>query len=458
MSTENSRELAELVQSLRKDVKCMESVMGHWEDVTQDREFFKEPLISKEMKMNMTGTQIQSELLKKYEKSKQIVDELKKDREERRRRMESIQQILNMRGQIEGENYALINNIKLMMNKVVNEMKEMYVQNADELMQQPSCSKYIDPKEEGDRYQMKRNELEKFAKKLMEKRNWEVDIQVMLSVGKYFKSTDDYINIMKVCKKYRQLTSMYHYNPISYPYLFKGIETQHFYFEEDRKMYKLSNMFSYVYWYEVDEMTRRNRKPNEVFMYVLENDCIKNNMYMFEKWSGLVFRNKVLFDSFYDSRSEFVQKIKGAMNVYYIVIDNNDNIFGHYMNNAISDKGINVVDNGLFLFSLRTNDILEPKVYTSKDKMCMAVCNEEDNELYYVKLLPNDTQAPGNGYNPVHTDLDFYYGMDVEERNSHICNLNKCFTDLGKNGLIGLNYIGTTVEFQVQRILVIQME
>ena len=204
MSTENSRELAELVQSLRKDVKCMESVMGHWEDVTQDREFFKEPLITKEMKMNMTGTQIQSELLKKYEKSKQIVDELKKDREERRRRMESIQQILNMRGQIEGENYALINNIKLMMNKVVNEMKEMYVQNADELMQQPSCSKYIDPKEEGDRYQMKRNELEKFAKKLMEKRNWEVDIQVMLSVGKYFKSTDDYINIMKVCKKYRQ--------------------------------------------------------------------------------------------------------------------------------------------------------------------------------------------------------------------------------------------------------------
>ena len=46
------------------------------------------------------------------------------------------------------------------------------------------------------------------------KYKWEITIDVMMIVGKYFESNNDYINVMKVCKRYEQLTQMYHFNPI----------------------------------------------------------------------------------------------------------------------------------------------------------------------------------------------------------------------------------------------------
>ena len=46
------------------------------------------------------------------------------------------------------------------------------------------------------------------------KYKWEITIDVMMIVGKYFETNNDYINVMKVCKRYEQLTQMYHFNPI----------------------------------------------------------------------------------------------------------------------------------------------------------------------------------------------------------------------------------------------------
>ena len=54
-------------------------------------------------------------------------------------------------------------------------------------------------------------------------------MDVMLIIGKYFESNNDYINIMKVAKRYHDLAEMYHYNPISDTDLFVNIETQYFY-------------------------------------------------------------------------------------------------------------------------------------------------------------------------------------------------------------------------------------
>ena len=34
------------------------------------------------------------------------------------------------------------------------------------------------------------------------KNKWEITIDVMMIIGKYFKSSKDYVNIMKVCKRY----------------------------------------------------------------------------------------------------------------------------------------------------------------------------------------------------------------------------------------------------------------
>ena len=67
------------------------------------------------------------------------------------------------------------------------------------------------------------------------KSKWEITIDVMMIIGKYFKSNNDYINIMKVNKKYHDLVEMYHFNPISDYELFINMETQYLYYENDIK-------------------------------------------------------------------------------------------------------------------------------------------------------------------------------------------------------------------------------
>ena len=78
---------------------------------------------------------------------------------------------------------------------------------------------------------------------------WKITIDSMLIIGKYFKENEDYINVMKVCKKYLDLVKMYHFNPINECELFENMESQYLYSEGDKKK---EEMYQYVYWYEVD--------------------------------------------------------------------------------------------------------------------------------------------------------------------------------------------------------------
>ena len=76
------------------------------------------------------------------------------------------------------------------------------------------------------------------------KSKWEITIDVMMIIGKYFKTNNDYINVMKVNKKYHDLAKMYHFNPIRDYELFKKMETQHLYKPKDIKK---EGMYQYVY-------------------------------------------------------------------------------------------------------------------------------------------------------------------------------------------------------------------
>ena len=82
------------------------------------------------------------------------------------------------------------------------------------------------------------NEIEKDNK---------LELAFIAIIGKYFESNNDYINVMKVNKKYRELAEYYHFNPISDLDLFPRIETQHFYMEQDFNNV-LRSKFLYVNW------------------------------------------------------------------------------------------------------------------------------------------------------------------------------------------------------------------
>ena len=79
----------------------------------------------------------------------------------------------------------------------------------------------------------------------------------MMIIGKYFKTNNEYINVMKVNKKYHDLTSMYHFNPISDYELFINMETQYLY---DKNDIKKEGMYQYVYLYQVDYEVFKKRK------------------------------------------------------------------------------------------------------------------------------------------------------------------------------------------------------
>ena len=68
------------------------------------------------------------------------------------------------------------------------------------------------------------------------KEKWEITMDVMMIIGKYFDESRDYVNVMRVCKKYHDLVQMYHFNPISECELFENMETQHLYGSEDKKI------------------------------------------------------------------------------------------------------------------------------------------------------------------------------------------------------------------------------
>ena len=66
--------------------------------------------------------------------------------------------------------------------------------------------------------------FEEYQKEMNElKKKWEITIDIMMIIGKYFETNIDYIHVMKLCKRYEQLTQMYHFNPISDCSIFSNI-------------------------------------------------------------------------------------------------------------------------------------------------------------------------------------------------------------------------------------------
>ena len=124
------------------------------------------------------------------------------------------------------------------------------------------------------------------------KEKWEITIDAMMIIGKYFESNNDCINTMKVAKRYHDLAKMYHFNPIQECELFVNMETQHFYKKEDvnkkkhtilDKVFRRGNnskkkgMREYIYWYYVKKDEIENKKNNETYKrmgYVLNEDLV----------------------------------------------------------------------------------------------------------------------------------------------------------------------------------------
>ena len=224
------------------------------------------------------------------------------------------------------------------------------------------------------------------------KSKWEITIDAMMIVGKYFETNDDYINVMKVCKKYHDLVRMYHFNPISECELFENMETQHLYGPEDKKT---PGMHQYVYWYHPDKELEENEviKPINAYKYVV------NNIPKLEEWSGKKY-SSVLYDSDIDGKdsSIFRNKILNHNQLYFIAIDSNDNVFGHYHPGVIDKIGDRIYDNNIFIFTLNSNGRSGVKKFDSKTDIYTQIdcyelynCGSKSYNIYRVSRIDNLT-------------------------------------------------------------------
>lgn len=80
-------------------------------------------------------------------------------------------------------------------------------------------------------------------------------------------SESDYVNLIKVSRKYKDLLLFFRYNPLSDPSLFPMIQTQHFYNRDDI-IYKIPDMTHYIHWYEVDQNEWMARSHLDVYKSV----------------------------------------------------------------------------------------------------------------------------------------------------------------------------------------------
>ena len=126
------------------------------------------------------------------------------------------------------------------------------------------------------------------------KSKWELMIDAMMIIGKYFESNNDFINVMKLAKKYRDLVKMYHYNPIDDTSMFIKMQTQHFYIRteinqpqktkksghsnEYEGYKKKKGMKRYIYWYRVSLEEFNKRKKKDVFRKVELSSSKKDNV------------------------------------------------------------------------------------------------------------------------------------------------------------------------------------
>lgn len=90
----------------------------------------------------------------------------------------------------------------------------------------------------------------------------------MKIIGRYFETTSDFVNLVRVSKQFKDLLEKYLYNPVSDTRLFPKIRNQHFYRKEDRN-YTLRSMDSYVFWYKTDQLEFLKRHEKEYYKRVV---------------------------------------------------------------------------------------------------------------------------------------------------------------------------------------------
>ena len=327
-------------------------------------------VVSKQDFLEKTGYQIQDELKQKYSELQRELNKVNKSTNETEQLFDLLEKIYAVQYSMKYADEINIDNCYDVMNEIADELEEFGYEEVDELKVESRQFHIENVKQEVEKRVEKKEALNRYITRVISKSKWEIDNKLMMIIGRYFKSNSDYINIMKVSKKYQKLVYSYSFNPISECSLFKHMKAQHFYRMNDKKE-RIMNMEQYIYWYN-DKEAEEKAQPNELFKYKIrmennkgishkylidiDNEYIQDNVELLEEWSELNF-DSVLYDSNRDGKKskDFRSKILGHEHLYFIVVDSNNNVFGHYHSTRIELLDKIITDANMFMFTLNSN-------------------------------------------------------------------------------------------------------
>ena len=70
------------------------------------------------------------------------------------------------------------------------------------------------------------------------------------------------------------------------------------------------------------------------------------------KFNKIIYDNNTPYSRF--SSPSFAKCVVNHRHLYFIVIDSDNNVFGHYHNGLINDANVELYDNKIFMFTLNS--------------------------------------------------------------------------------------------------------
>lgn len=176
-------------------------------------------------------------------------------------------------------------------------------------------------------------------------RKRKLDRSYMMIVAKYFQSNNDYINVMKVNKKYNDIADTFKFNPIPDISIFPNIQTRYLYSKNEEYDFDNPNIYKYVLWYEINGFDYNNlvKRINSDHEYLVkrlheENGNQPLQYPMYEGYINIDAKKQISSEYSYNRKTDhnnitrvtyddnitYVKKVKDNMNdVDEVVLDKN---------------------------------------------------------------------------------------------------------------------------------------
>ena len=259
-----------------------------------------------------------------------------------------------------------------------------------------------------------------------------LDNYTIFIASRHFETVDDHINLVMTSKRFKLNMTKFHYNPIQLT------QTTREYFTHLQTFYLYSSK---------DNLFENDSRI--IAIQSCKND--KYNLYLdemkqLENWTHLKCGD-VLFDSNKDNwsinTSVFNEIIIGKSKLTFLIEDQDDEVFGCYLNTEIVDNyhEMTPTDSKSFLFNLHSNNnrLKKPMKFNVIDEELAQYCLHMNSTIYLI-VLGDICLYKYNWKNHSYCDIEDDYCYNYQGINEALCGKT------GKND-----------PFNPKRIIVIQM-